>query len=123
MKVKIVELYVSELSYQDDYDYNSKLFYSPLDVTDWEEVDDEEFRYLKLWIDTQNRQYGKKKYVLAIESDLSPLKKARDLIAEHKKQMAAAEKHRAKMDAELAEKALKRKRKQLEKLKVELGEK
>lgn len=122
MKVKIVEFYITEFSYDSDYDYCSKLLYSPIDASDWENITDDELVVLQRWAERENRKsYGKKRYTIVTETNLSPLGKIKEFLAVEKKEQARQAKIVAERKALSAKKALEKKKKQLEKLKAELG--
>lgn len=122
MKVKIVELFVSEFTYDGDcYDYITKFLYNAMDCSDWEEVDDEELEILRNWVGKENNKHSQKKYMLAIESNLSAMQTVKEVLEAQAKLKAKQKKDAEKHLAEAAAKSKAKKQKQLERLKKELG--
>lgn len=123
MKAKVMKLH--EPVY---YDYSERdLGYIAPVTVDWEEMTEEELLEVQSALPYANNQAAKKgyKYILLTYDDTTPEELFKDCAAfkksilEHQK---AEEKRKADEAAKREVKAEERKRKQLEKLKKELGE-
>ncbi len=126
MKVKILEIHCHEYS-RDDY---CDGIYALHDMTDWDDVSEEDFKVLLNWAQVENAKYGKiAKYVLITDKNISVPKTIKAYLNRAKMQeLEKAERERKqkeaqeKRDATIKKKQEAKQKKLLEELKAKFGE-
>lgn len=124
MKVKLFKIYANKrtVSFEhDDYtDYNDIIRHTVKEYSDWEEIDDNQFHYLKEWVESAPIIDGFK-YILAIESEMSCESKIKEIIKKRDAEIKAYEEREKKEEKKRQIEKEKRKEKELERLKKKLA--
>lgn len=125
MKVRILEIIGTDYN---DYDYTNTI-YSLDNITDWEDVTEEEYEALALWVEDENSKgyYGRKtflisekmlNYKLTIASYLEKAKEKKEkLLQQEAKKKEAAIKRANKQAKDKEARAIRDREKKLAKLK------